>query len=97
VSDCIKQTPSADQAPGCGANVPGTLALLRKWVDAGECLGGQVFASREGDVVADLAVGRSGAASGLFDKRCRTALLCGQADHRVLPRPGRGSRRGQLR
>jgi len=36
------------------------VALLRQWVETGECLGAQLFASRAGEVVADVAVGRSG-------------------------------------
>jgi CubicO group peptidase (beta-lactamase class C family) len=44
------------------AEVPATVALLRHWVEAGECLGGQVFVWRDGWVLADLAVGQSGPA-----------------------------------
>lgn len=49
------------------ATIPTTVALLRRWAEEGGCLGGQVFVWRDGQVVADVAVGRDGsgrAASG---------------------------------
>ena len=49
-----------DQTLGRPAGIPGTLALLSRWVDAGECMSGQIFVSRNGHVVADVAVGSSG-------------------------------------
>jgi beta-lactamase class C len=52
---------STELAPALAAGIPGTLALLRRWVDAGECMGGQLFVSQDGHVVADVAVGSSGA------------------------------------
>jgi CubicO group peptidase (beta-lactamase class C family) len=51
---------SPGQTLGREAGVPATLALLRQWVDAGECMGGQIFVARDGHVVADVAVGSSG-------------------------------------
>jgi CubicO group peptidase (beta-lactamase class C family) len=42
--------------------LPTVRALLRGWVDAGDCLGGQVFVWHGGRVLADLAVGHSGPA-----------------------------------
>lgn len=49
-----------DQTLARPAGIPGTLALLSQWVGAGECMGGQLFVSRDGQVVADVAVGSSG-------------------------------------
>ena len=49
-----------DQTLGRPAGIPGTLALLSRWVDAGECMSGQIFVSRDGHVVANVAVGSSG-------------------------------------
>jgi beta-lactamase class C len=43
-----------------GTHIEGTLALLGQWIDEGQCLGGQIFVSHQGHVVADLAMGRSG-------------------------------------
>lgn len=45
-----------------GTRIPATTALLQSWVDAAECLGGQVFVWQDGEIVADLALGRSGPA-----------------------------------
>jgi CubicO group peptidase (beta-lactamase class C family) len=42
------------------SRLPETRALLDQWVDEGECLGGQLFVWHDGQVVADMAVGRSG-------------------------------------
>lgn len=60
MSDRSVQVASAAHASRTGVMVPRTMALLRSWADAGECLGAQLFASRAGDVVADAAIGRSG-------------------------------------
>ena len=37
-----------DQTLDRPAGIRGTLALLSQWVDAGECMGGQIFVSRDG-------------------------------------------------
>ena len=42
------------------ANLQATAELLDTWINSGECLGGQIFVSHEGEVVADLAMGSSG-------------------------------------
>jgi CubicO group peptidase (beta-lactamase class C family) len=60
MSDRGVQAASAAHASRSGILVPRTMALLRTWADAGECLGAQLFVSRAGKVVADVAVGRSG-------------------------------------
>ena len=39
------------------ANLQATVELLDSWINSGECLGGQIFVSHEGEVVADLAMG----------------------------------------
>src|SRR4051812_1642128 len=42
------------------SRIPESLALVEGWVAAGECLGAQLFVWRDGQVLADIAVGRSG-------------------------------------
>lgn len=42
-----------------GTRLPSTQRLLAGWIEDGDCLGGQVFAWRDGQVLADFALGSS--------------------------------------
>jgi len=55
---------SSEQPLSHATGIAGTLALMRQWVDAGECMGGQIFVSRDGRAVADVAMGSSGPGRG---------------------------------